>query len=198
MKTGAYMSPREIGGAGSPTIRGRSKRTFALCGRAPCDHEEVSRRTSWAVFGIVVAGLGACSSSSSSPTAVGDAGSLVDATGAGGDAARSGDGGAQDAAGALDAGGDAGTGCGLDFYTSDYPPACALLLDKYCCDAERACGADATCVAFVACVDACPSPRQGACVAACGGGGAKLDALAQCTKTPPYTVPPGIDCTWPQ
>src|SRR5262249_10314464 len=97
-----------------------------------------------------------------------------------------------------DARSDAG-GCGLVFYASDYEPSCQLLLDHYCCDQERACGADSACAALVKCVDACPPPRQTACIQACGANGqGPLDALANCTKSPPYTTPPGLNCSWPQ
>jgi len=165
--------------------------------RRPCDDGHVSQRASWAILGVILAAVAAsCSSSSSSPS-TGDAGAIADAARAddatNGDAAvAQGDSAPGDAA----SGGDAG--CGLDFYAPDYAPACQLLLDKYCCDPERACSGDATCVAFVACANACPPPRQDACIAACGAAGSKLDALSACTKSPPYTAPPGIDCTWPR
>jgi hypothetical protein len=104
------------------------------------------------------------------------------------------DGGGLDARPSVDAG-----PCGLAFYANDYEPACQLILDKYCCDQEKACGADTACAARVKCVNDCAPSRGEACIGACGTAGeAPLDALATCTKTPPYTVPVGIDCAWPQ
>jgi hypothetical protein len=93
---------------------------------------------------------------------------------------------------------DAGP-CGLTFYANDYEPACQLILDKYCCDQEKACGADTACATRVKCINDCVPPRDQACIGACGTGSqAALDAIATCTKTPPYAVPVGIDCSWPQ
>jgi len=141
--------------------------------------------------------LAACSSSSSTPSAAGADGGKDASDAASGD---------QDSSSAADAandgndggGGDAG-GCGLAFYPSDSEPSCQLLLDKYCCDQEKACAGDAACKALVKCIDDCPAPRDQACIQACGTSGeTQLDAIATCTKTPPYAVPPGLSCGWPQ
>ncbi len=136
----------------------------------------------------------ACSSSSSTAPVSGDAGSS--------DAASTNDGSSGDAASTSDGATDApidhtDTGCGLVLYTAEAAPACQLILDQYCCSQERTCGSDVSCRTYVACVDACPSPRQTACITACGAVPGKLDALSTCTKTPPYTTPPGITCAWP-
>jgi hypothetical protein len=149
----------------------------------------------WLAYALATA---ACSSSSSTPaTSVADGGGS-DATSSSSDGGgTTADGGAATGDAAADSGGT-GTGCGLAFYPSDTTPACQLLLDKYCCPAERACGGDPTCNALVACVNACAPPRQADCINACGAGSTKLDAIAACTKAPPYQAPPGIDCAWPQ
>ena len=148
-----------------------------------------------AIFAISVL---ACSSSSS-PAGTADGGAKDGASaGDGSSGGSSSSSGGPDGATGADAGADAGNGCGLVFYASDYEPSCQLILDKYCCDQEKACGGNATCAAFVACVNACTPPRQADCVTACGSGGASLDSISQCTKTPPYNVPTGLDCTWPQ
>lgn len=147
----------------------------------------------------LVAFAAACSSSSPTPASSATDGGATDAAAAHPDGgASSTDGGATGEGGASDSGG-LGTACGLVFYPSDTTPACQLLLDKYCCPSERACGGDPACSALVACVNACAPPRQADCINACGtGGSTKLDAIATCTKAPPYQAPPGIDCAWPQ
>jgi hypothetical protein len=138
----------------------------------------------------------ACSSSSSAPTPSQDGG--------GGTAATTGDGGGHpDSGGATDGGADARPGvdagpCGLTFYANDYEPAWQLILDKYCCEKEKACGADTACATLVKCINDCVPPRDQACVDACGAREALLGAISTCTKTPPYTVPTGINCDWPQ
>jgi hypothetical protein len=150
---------------------------------------------------LVLVSLAACAPSSSGPSSSSsggtDGGANQDATvGGAGDSSAPSDG----PTGGKDAGGpgvDAGP-CGMTFYPNDYEPSCQLLLDHYCCDQEKACAADTACTTVIACIDACPTPRQDTCINACGTTEpSTLNALAQCTKQPPYTVPAGIDCGWP-
>src|SRR5262249_19277242 len=110
------------------------------------------------------------------------------------------DGGAKDAA--VDTGSHVSSpACGLEFYPPDFPTQCQAALDRACCNAEKACGANADCKKLVACVNACPAPRTDDCVTACAGGSAsppgypELDAIATCTKGPPYDA--GAECNWP-
>ena len=94
--------------------------------------------------------------------------------------------------------------CGLKFFPGDYATSCQGALDSACCTQERACGANADCVALIACINACPAPRKDACINACAGdagasapGYSELNAIADCTKVAPYMDPPGVSCSWP-
>jgi hypothetical protein len=66
-------------------------------------------------------------------------------------------------------GATAGGACGgLKVYTApDDPASCQPALDQNCCDQQKACAGNADCVNIVACLNACPKPRQDACVNAC-------------------------------
>ena len=97
---------------------------------------------------------------------------------------------------------DAGA-CGLALFPPDFPPSCQTAMDQACCTQEGACGANADCVHLVACVNACPAPRQDSCVNACGpsDGGAppgysELEAIATCSTTQAPTDS-GAACAWP-
>ena len=92
-----------------------------------------------------------------------------------------------------------GPKCGLAFYGNDYDPGCQLDLDRGCCNPERNCAADKDCLALVECINACPPPKKGACIAACSGNGIppgaeRLDALAECTKNGGMKM---AGCDWP-
>lgn len=105
----------------------------------------------------------------------------------------------------LDSGQGDGSGtCGLAFFPSDYDKSCQGAMNSACCTQEKACGANADCVKLIACINACPAPRQDACVNACSGGSGvntpgytQLNAIGECSKVPPYKDPAGVSCSWP-
>jgi hypothetical protein len=93
--------------------------------------------------------------------------------------------------------------CGLALFPQDFPSSCQTAMDQACCTQERACAANADCVHLVACVNACPAPRQDSCVNACapadGGtppGYTQLEAIASCSPTQAPTDS-GTACAWP-
>ncbi len=94
-------------------------------------------------------------------------------------------------------------GCLLSFYSAEYDPRCQSALDAACCPEEKACGVDSDCYALVRCIDACPAPRQDACVNACGDGTpnppglAHLTGVSECGKSTKYQPPTGVSCAWP-
>src|SRR5688572_27505195 len=59
--------------------------------------------------------------------------------------------------------------CGVHLYNAEWDPRCQTNLDATCCNEERACAADAECVRLIQCANACPRPRNDACLASCGG-----------------------------
>ncbi|MEO7109232.1 MAG: hypothetical protein ABI183_02240 [Polyangiaceae bacterium] len=135
------------------------------------------------VIALIVGPLAYACSSSSTPS-----GSTSDAGSGNSDASSGGDSGSA-------------VSCGLTFYTSDYDKSCQAALDTSCCSQEKACVANSDCVALVACINACPVPRQDACVHACAGdagesapGFSQLNDIASCPTTGPGG---GISCDWP-
>jgi hypothetical protein len=94
---------------------------------------------------------------------------------------------------------DAG-GCGLAFSWKMDGPTCQAWLEQNCCTQARACASDSTCSSFVACINACPIPRQDGCITACGGmPPAAFNALGACSKQTPPVVATEIpdQCEWP-
>jgi hypothetical protein len=96
--------------------------------------------------------------------------------------------------------GSGGGACGsLAVYTApDDPAQCQPAIDKSCCNEEKSCADNADCVKIVACINACPKPRQDACVNAClpdpsSVAAGYADAIQICSVT---KGPSG--CGWPQ
>lgn len=74
---------------------------------------------------------------------------------------------------------------------------CQAWLESYCCVEAQSCESDSTCRAAVECINRCPSPKGGACVANCAPGAIPpLDDIATCSKAAPS--PTGSQCAWPQ
>jgi serine/threonine protein kinase len=67
-----------------------------------------------------------------------------------------------------------------------------------CCSQERACANDAVCSAWVKCVNACPVPRQDACIGGCGAAPSSITDVGTCSKLAPPAVPASIpgSCKW--
>jgi hypothetical protein len=72
---------------------------------------------------------------------------------------------------------------------------CQGALDQACCEQEKTCAANSNCVELIACLNACPTPRQDACLNACATNGestpgfAEFNAIGDCTKSPAYRPP---------
>jgi len=139
-----------------------------------------------AVLGLGASVFGYACSSSSTTSSNPDAGSANLDSGSSGD------------------GTSATNGCGLVFFPSDYDKGCQGALDSVCCSEEQTCVGNTDCVKLIACINACPAPRQDACVNACAGdagesapGVSQLNDIANCTKGAAYHDPPGVSCAWP-
>lgn len=96
-------------------------------------------------------------------------------------------------------GGNDGGGCGLALAWETGGTLCQGWADQNCCQQQQACSNESVCSTFVKCVAACPTPRQDACVNACGAPPPSLDGFATCTKQVPPAVAASIpdECRWP-
>ena len=92
-------------------------------------------------------------------------------------------------------------GCGLVLTGPRWAATCQAWSDQYCCAQQKACAADSACAKLVACIEACPTPRQDAFLNACtpAGGNAELfTAFGACSKATPaggQDIP--ASCEWP-
>ena len=76
--------------------------------------------------------------------------------------------------------------------------ACQDAVDENCCVFETECAGDDACVKWIACVNACPIPRTGPCVAKCGSTrdasfGNALTGLSSCRAA----LDAATLCSWP-
>jgi hypothetical protein len=98
--------------------------------------------------------------------------------------------------------GASGALCGLALTGPKWAASCQTWSDQYCCNEQKACAADAACAKLIACIEACPTPRNDVCLNACspdgGPAGKLLDAFGNCTRATPaggQDLP--ATCEWP-
>jgi hypothetical protein len=92
-----------------------------------------------------------------------------------------------------------GESCGITLSWKKDQATCQAWMDQNCCSQERTCAADSACAAWVACINACATPRQDSCKQACGARPASFDTASSCSKDKPPAVATSIpgDCEWP-
>jgi hypothetical protein len=87
--------------------------------------------------------------------------------------------------------------CGVAFSWTKDAATCQGWMERYCCNQTRACSNEMTCSSWVKCINACPVPRQDACIIACGTKPISLDDVSACTKQTPPAVATPLSCEWP-